>query len=147
VVVNCTGMGARRLCGDTSLRALLGQTVVVAPGEVDLHRMYGDQRDLSAMLYVIPRRAEVVIGGCALPFDGDVPPPPDPAPRAAFLERARGGGFRAGPGLRGAGGLRPVRPGVRVEREGRIIRPHGHGGGGYPLAGGSGEELAFRIGH
>jgi len=141
VVVNCTGMGARRLCGDTSLRALLGQTVVVAPGEVDLHRMYGDQRDLSAMLYVIPRRAEVVIGGCALPFDGDVPPPPDPALRAAFLERARAAGFRHGPVLRDAVGLRPVRPEVRVEREGRIIHHYGHGGAGYTLARGSAAEV------
>jgi D-amino-acid oxidase len=62
-VVNCTGIGARRLTGDTTLRALLGQTVLVEPGDVDLRRMYGDERDLSRMFYVIPRRAEVVIGG------------------------------------------------------------------------------------
>jgi len=141
VVVNCTGMGARRLSNDIALRALLGQTVVVAPGEVNLHRMYGDQRDLSAMLYVIPRRAEVVIGGCALPFDGDVPPPPDPALRAAFLERARAAGFRHGPVLRDAVGLRPVRAEVRVERDGRVIHHYGHGGAGYTLARGSAAEV------
>ena len=141
VVVNCAGMGARRLGNDTSLRALLGQTVIVAPGEVDLHRMYGDQRDLSAMLYVIPRRAEVVIGGCALPFEGDVPPPPDPALREAFLERAQAAGFRHGPVLRDAVGLRPVRAEVRVERDGRVIHHYGHGGAGYTLARGSAAEV------
>src|SRR5512138_3684843 len=47
LVVNCTGIGARRLTGDTTLRALLGQTVLVEPGEVDLRRTYGDERDLS----------------------------------------------------------------------------------------------------
>lgn len=141
VVVNCTGIGAQRLTGDLELRALLGQTVLVAPGEVDLRRAYGDERDLSAMLYVIPRRTEVVIGGCAVPFDGDVPPAPDPALRAAFLERARAAGVRPGPVLRDAVGLRPVRPEVRVEREGRIIHHYGHGGAGYTLARGSAQEV------
>ena len=144
-VVNCTGIGARRLSGDTTLRALLGQTVLVEPGEVDLHRMYGDERDLSAMLYVIPRRAEVVLGGCALPFEGDVAPPPDRALRAAFLARAQAAGFRHGPVLRDAVGLRPVRPEVRVEREGRIIHHYGHGGAGYTLARGSAQQVAAMI--
>jgi D-amino-acid oxidase len=145
IVVNCTGIGARRLTGDTTLRALLGQTVLVAPGEVDMRRMYGDERDLSRMLYVIPRRAEVVVGGCALPFDGDVIPPPDPELRRAILERARAAGFRHGTVLRDAVGLRPVRPEVRVERVGRIIHHYGHGGAGYTLARGSAEEVASRL--
>jgi len=145
VVVNCTGIGARRLTGDATLQALLGQTVLVAPGEVDMRRMYGEERDLAAMLYVIPRRTEVVIGGCAIPFDGDVPPPPDPALRRAFLERARAAGFRHGPVLRDSVGLRPVRPEVRLEREGRVIHHYGHGGAGYTLARGSAEELVSGI--
>lgn len=144
-VVNCTGIGARRLAGDEALRALLGQTVLVEPGEVDPRQMYGDERDLSRMFYVIPRRAEVVVGGCAIPFDGDVPPLPDPALRAAMLERARAAGFRHGPVLRDAVGLRPVRPEVRVEREGRIIHHYGHGGAGYTLARGSAMEVAERV--
>jgi D-amino-acid oxidase len=141
LVVNCTGIGARRLTGDTSLRALLGQTVLVEPGEVDMRAMYGDERDLSAMLYVIPRRAEVVIGGCAVPVEGDVIPPADPALRTAFLERARVAGFRHGRLLRDAVGLRPVRPEVRVERVGRVIHHYGHGGAGYTLARGSAAEV------
>jgi D-amino-acid oxidase len=146
LVVNCTGIGARRLTGDTSLRALLGQTVLVEPGEVDMRAMYGDERDLSAMLYVIPRRAEVVIGGCAIPLEGDAIPPPDQALRAAFLERAAAAGFRHGRLLRDAVGLRPVRPEVRVERAGRIIHHYGHGGAGYTLARGSAAEVAALAG-
>lgn len=141
LVVNCTGIGARRLGGDGTLRALLGQTVVVTPGEVDMARMFGDERDLSVMLYVIPRRSEVVLGGCALPFDGDVPPPPDPALREGILARVRAAGFRHGPVLRDAVGLRPVRTEVRVERVGRVIHHYGHGGAGYTLARGSAEQL------
>jgi D-amino-acid oxidase len=144
-VVNCTGIGARRLTGDTTLRALLGQTVLVEPGDVELRRMYGDERDLSRMFYVIPRRTEVVIGGCALPFDADVLPPPDPALRAAFLERARAAGFAHGPVLRDAVGLRPVRPEVRVERVDRIIHHYGHGGAGYTLARGSAADVVALV--
>jgi D-amino-acid oxidase len=103
--------------------------------------MYGDERDLSAMLYVIPRRAEVVIGGCAIPVEGDATPPADPALRTAFLERARAAGFRHGRLLRDAVGLRPVRPEVRVERVGRVIHHYGHGGAGYTLARGSAAEV------
>ncbi|HSP20172.1 MAG TPA: FAD-dependent oxidoreductase [Myxococcaceae bacterium] len=145
VVVNCTGIGARRLTGDGTLSALLGQTVLVAPGEVDLRRIYGDERDLSAMLYVIPRRRTLVIGGCALPFDGDVPPPPDPSLRAAFLERARAAGVRHGPVLGDAVGLRPFRPEVRVERVGRVIHHYGHGGAGYTLGWGSAADVSAMV--
>jgi D-amino-acid oxidase len=141
LVVNCTGIGARRLTDDTTLRALLGQTVLVEPGEVDLRAMYGDERDLSAMLYVIPRRAEVVIGGCAIPVEGDAIPPADPALRAGFLERARKAGFHHGRVLRDSVGLRPVRPEVRVERVGRVIHHYGHGGAGYTLARGSAVDV------
>ncbi len=146
VVVNCTGIGARRLTGDTMLSALLGQTVLVSPGEVDLRRMYGDERNLSAMFYVIPRRRDVVIGGCALPFEGDVPPAPDPGLRTAFLERARAAGFRHGPVLRDAVGLRPFRPEVRLERAGRVIHHYGHGGAGYTLAWGSAHDVVALAG-
>ncbi|HVP62288.1 MAG TPA: FAD-dependent oxidoreductase, partial [Myxococcaceae bacterium] len=104
-----------------------------------------DERDLARMLYVIPRRAEVVVGGCALPFEGDVPPAPDPALRAAFLERARAAGFRHGPVLRDAVGLRPFRPEVRVERAGRLIHHYGHGGAGYTLARGSAQDVLALI--
>lgn len=146
VVVNCTGIGARRLTGDTTLSALLGQTVLVSPGEVDLRRMYGDERDLSAMFYVIPRRHELVIGGCALPFEGDVAPAPDASLRTSFLERARAAGFRHGPVLRDAVGLRPFRPEVRLERVGRVVHHYGHGGAGYTLAWGSACELVALAG-
>ncbi len=149
VVVNCTGLGARRLTGDPTLRASLGQTVLTAPGGVDPGHSFADERDPAAMLYVIPRRTEVVVGGCALLFDGDVAPPPDAELRSGILARARVAGIRHGPVLRDSVGLRPVRPEVRVERSGRIVHHYGHGGAGYTLAWGSSQdvvELASRSG-
>jgi D-amino-acid oxidase len=140
LVVNCTGIGARALAGDEALQSVLGQTVIAELGDLDPGQAYGDERNPEAMLYVIPRRQEVVVGGCALPFSGDQLPPPDPALRRAILERAAKAGIRHGRPLRDAVGLRPVRPAVRLERVGRVLHHYGHGGAGYTLAWGSAQD-------
>jgi len=145
VVVNCTGIGARHLVPDPSLSALLGQTVVTERGELALATAYGDERDPGEMLYAIPRRGEVVVGGCAIPVSADRPPPPDPALRAAILARASRAGLGHGAPLRDAVGLRPVRPTVRVERQGRLVHHYGHGGAGYTLAWGSAQEVVALV--
>jgi D-amino-acid oxidase len=43
--------------------------------------------------------------------------------------------------LRDQTGLRPVRPTVRVEREGRVVHNYGHGGAGYTLSWGCAQEV------
>lgn len=141
LVVNCTGIGARRLVPDPSVDAVLGQTVLTERGALEPGGIYGDERDGQALLYVIPRRSEVVVGGCAIPVAADRPPPPDPAVREAILARAQQAGLRHGTPIRDAVGLRPVRATVRVEREGRVIHHYGHGGAGYTLAWGSAQDV------
>jgi D-amino-acid oxidase len=145
VVVNCTGIGARTLVPDPSLTALLGQTVVTESGSLDPAAGYGDERDTGEMLYLIPRRASVVVGGCALPVSAERPPPPDPGLRAAILARAHRAGFRPGRSLGDTVGLRPVRPTVRVERVGRVVHHYGHGGAGYTLAWGSAQDVVAML--
>jgi D-amino-acid oxidase len=145
VVINCTGIGARRLVPDPALTALMGQTVVAERGALDAGLAYGDERDPGAMLYLIPRRGEVVVGGCAISVSGDRPPPPDPGLRSAILERARRAGFRHGAARADAVGLRPVRATVRVERSGRLVHHYGHGGAGYTLAWGSAQDVVAMV--
>jgi D-amino-acid oxidase len=146
VVVHCTGLGARELTGDASLQAVYGQVLLAERGELDPHVSLGDARDESAMFYTIPRRTEVVLGGCALPCPDDTPLTPDPRLREKILARARAAGLRHGPVLRERAGLRPCRPTVRLEREGRSIHNYGHGGAGYTLAYGCAEEVAMLLG-
>jgi D-amino-acid oxidase len=68
---------------------------------------------------------------------------PDPATAEEILERAA----VLEPRLRGARvlshkvGLRPARPAVRVEREGRVVHCYGHGGAGVTLAHGCAEDV------
>jgi D-amino-acid oxidase len=141
LVLNCTGLGARRLCNDAELTGVLGQTVIVSPGTIRRNTFIGDERDQSAIFYSIPRRAEVVLGGCRTEVPGDEVPAPDPALRDAILARCRAAGYEPGPVIRERCGLRPVRERVRVEPEGRVIHNYGHGGAGYTLSWGCAEEV------
>ncbi len=148
IVVNCTGLGARQLCGDGELVAVFGQTVAVDGGHFNPTIVVSDERDPGEMFYAIPRRGEVLLGGCAIDCVDDRSLVPDPELRHAILARARRHGFEPGTVLRERCGLRPYRSAVRVEREGRIIHNYGHGGAGYTLARGCAEQviaLANRI--
>ena len=144
-VVNCAGLGARRLVSDDALVGNLGQTIVVSSAALDPAVMLSDDRDPSTLFYVIPRRGEFVLGGCAVNVDAVVPPAPDPELALTILERCRQRGFDPGAVLYERTGLRPARPQVRLEREGRIIHNYGHGGAGYTLSWGCAEEIAALV--
>ena len=141
IVVNCAGLGARQLCDDRELVGVLGQTVIVEPGALRTNTFIGDERDQQAIFYSIPRRHEVVLGGCRTEVSGELVPAPDPVLREAILARCRAAGYEPGAIIRERSGLRPVRPRVRVERESRIIHNYGHGGAGYTLSWGCAEEV------
>jgi D-amino-acid oxidase len=145
LVVNCTALGSRTLAKDDTLRALYGHVVVCAPGAIDLSvSVSHDAHTDAGSFYVIPRRTEVVIGGVVEPSPDDRPLVPDPATRERILARAHERGFRPGPVLREAVGLRPYRPAVRVQRDPddhRVVHNYGHGGSGYTLCWGCAEDV------
>lgn len=136
VVVNCAGLGARRLVGETDVHPVRGQVVLVDDVQVDRWWLDG-----AGPTYVVPRSSQVVVGGT---FEEDVwdrTPSPDTA--VAILERAS----RLVPALAGARvvghrvGLRPVRSEVRLERVGDVVHCYGHGGAGVTLARGCADEV------
>jgi D-amino-acid oxidase len=142
LVVNCTGLAARELTGDPELAPLFGQVVITEVGGVDRSVTVTDERDPGALFYLIPRRDELVLGGCSLPWPPGTPPEIDPAITARILGHARALGLPVGPVKRVRAGLRPYRPEVRLERAGRIIHNYGHGGAGYTLSRGCAEAVA-----
>ena len=147
-VVNCTGLAARDVAGDVEMTALFGQTVIAAPGGVDLKTTITDDRDPDAIFYIIPRRDELVLGGCSRPYPAGHPPVLDPALGPRILGQARALGLAIGPVLRERAGLRPFRPTVRLERDAatpRIIHNYGHGGAGFTLCRGCAEDLAALV--
>ncbi len=148
-VVNCTGLGARELCGDAAMVAVRGQVLVCArPPQV--HDAWIDDTTRQP-LYVIPRDGELVLGGTAQRGDERLAPDAgdSDAILAALAQRL--------PALRGVTvrtakvGLRPWRPTVRLELERRpggrrVVHDYGHGGSGYTLAWGCAEEVAALLG-
>jgi len=148
LVINATGLGARALTHDTQLQAIYGQTVIVAPGAINIQHCMGDERDESRMFYSIPRRAEVVLGGCAEPCPDDRTTTTTRAMTDSILSRAAAMGLEPGAVLRESAGLRPYRPTVRLERDPanpKIIHNYGHGGAGYTLCRGCAEDVATTI--
>jgi D-amino-acid oxidase len=101
-------------------------------------------------LFVVPRGADVVVGGPAQ--DGVWDPRPDPALESELLRRARGVEPRLeNATVRGrAVGHRPVRASVRLEREdvggARVVHCYGHGGAGITLSWGCAADVADLVG-
>jgi D-amino-acid oxidase len=146
-IVNCTGLGARELVGDTELLPVRGQVVLVE--QFGLQRWMLDETDPLDPTYVVPRRDIVVVGGTAVDGDEDRAVRPDVADailrRASELvpdlARARVVAHRVG--------LRPGRSAVRLEvdpSEGHIVHCYGHGGAGVTLAYGCAQDVVRLVG-
>jgi D-amino-acid oxidase len=145
VVVNCTGMAARELAGDDAMVPLLGQLVIAACGGVDLGTSITDDRDPDSFFYVIPRRDELVLGGCSLPYPPGAAPALDRRIRDRILAHAAHLQLPIGEVRGERVGLRPYRLEVRLERQGRVIHNYGHGGAGFTLCRGCAEDVVKLI--
>ena len=136
LVVNCTGVGARELVPDLSVRPVRGQHVVVENPGIDTVFMEPPMGPEWAG--IVPHGDVVVLGGIAVEDDWNLEPDPDVAGR--ILRRCTA----VEPRLRDAQvvehrvGLRPGRPSVRLEREvidgAVIVHDYGHGGTGVMLS-------------
>lgn len=144
VVINCSGLGARELCGDQELQPVRGQVVRLPDAKVE-HAWIDDTGEVPC--YLIPRADGLIVGGTAQV--GDERAEPDPNDTDRILRDVR----RAFPSLANSSpdlvrvGLRPYRSTVRLVREDRasgqiLIHNYGHGGSGYTLAWGCAEEVA-----
>ncbi|MER7756305.1 FAD-dependent oxidoreductase [Kitasatospora sp. NPDC097643] len=149
-VVNASGLGAHRLCGDHAMQPIRGQLVLVRnPGLRDSLRV---QDDPAGYTYVHPRDTDVVLGGT---FDqGSWDTTADPATARAILARCTA----HVPELRGAEiighpvGLRPARQGgVRLQVDTyslpgtRVVHNYGHGGAGVTLGWGCADTAAALV--
>ena len=141
VVVNCAGLGSRRLADDDGVRPVRGQVVLV--DGVDLDHWW---LDATGPTYVVPREHEIVVGGTDEYDDWSRTPSPETA--TAILHRAT----RLVPSLADAkvvghrAGLRPVRSSVRLEAEGRVVHCYGQGGAGVTLSWGCADEVVRLVG-
>ena len=142
IVVNCTGLGARELATDDALSPLFGQVVITEVGGVDRSITVTDERVPDEIFYMVPRRDELVLGGCSIPWPPGTPADINPAITRRILDQARSLGLAVGDVKRVRAGLRPYRHEVRLERTGCVIHNYGHGGAGYTLCRGCANAVA-----
>ncbi|WP_216588269.1 FAD-dependent oxidoreductase [Streptomyces brasiliscabiei] len=146
VVVNCTGIGARELVPDASVRPVRGQLVVVENPGITTWLTSVDHTG-SKSTYVMPQPGGLILGGTAEEDAWTLTP--DPVIAEEIVERCAA----LRPEIAGARviehrvGLRPARPAVRLEREvlpgGRVlVHNYGHGGAGVTVAWGCAEVAA-----
>ncbi|WP_395575923.1 FAD-dependent oxidoreductase [Streptomyces sp. BK79] len=146
VVVNCTGLGARELVPDASVRPVRGQLVVVENPGIRTWTVSTDPVS-GEMAYFFPQPGRLVLGGTA--EEDAWSAEPDPAVAEAIVRRCAA----LRPEIAGARvlghlvGLRPARDAVRLERaslpDGRLlVHNYGHGGAGVTVAWGCAREAA-----
>jgi D-amino-acid oxidase len=145
IVVNCSGLGARTLAGDTELHPVRGQWLRVANPGIDWVLADFDHPDGEA--YVIPHRHSCILGGTAEKDSWDTDAADEIS--AQIRERCIGLDPRLAhaQALEQKAGLRPVRRGgVRVElttlSDGTpCVHNYGHGGAGVTLSWGCADEV------
>ncbi|MGI9609150.1 MAG: FAD-dependent oxidoreductase [Acidimicrobiia bacterium] len=144
LVVNCSGVGAGLLAGDSAVEPVQGQVVRV--GGVRVDRVTMVHEGPLAYSYVMPHGDEAVLGGTRRRGEWDRTP--DDALTAHLVEKA----VLLEPSLADAEvievkvGLRPGRDRVRLahERVGGtpgIVHNYGHDGNGWSLSWGCADEV------
>ena len=137
VVVNCAGLGSRRLAGDLDVRPVRGQVVLVEGIELDRWWL-----DSDGPTYVVPALRH---GGRGRHRRGRRLEP-DPVAGDGRRRSSRRAS-RLVPEVAGAHvvghrvGLRPVRPEVRLEAVGRVVHCYGQGGAGVTVSWGCADEV------
>jgi D-amino-acid oxidase len=142
LVINCAGIGARKLARDADLDPHRGQVAIVPKiGNLNCAIVCDD----APLMYAIPRTHDCVFGGT-----NDVSDNLNPdrkTTKAIVAECSRVLDIENPRILRERVGLRPFRKsGVRLEKEklrdGRIvIHNYGHGGSGFTLSWGCAREV------
>ncbi|XP_054555082.1 D-aspartate oxidase isoform X2 [Talpa occidentalis] len=145
IVVNCSGLGSRKLAGDLTIFPVRGQVLKVHAPWVK-HFI----RDGSGLMYIYPGASSVTLGGTRQKGDWNLSPDAevsrDILSRCCALEPSLHGACN----IREKVGLRPCRPGVRLQKEllvrdGQrllVVHHYGHGSGGISVHWGSALEAA-----
>ena len=160
-IVNCAGLGARKLTGDqiTPLRGALIRVRndgIAMPRITEAHCVaHNGSTGERGFIFIVPRGNDMlVLGGLAEPDEWDVDidldnyePVREMYRRCVeFLPALRGAVIDAAEPVRV--GLRPFRhEGVRLEHEAgtRIVHNYGHGGSGVTYSWGCGLEVTERV--
>ena len=143
-VVNCSGYGAKVLCNDRLLRPGRGIVVLTLNPGIDRALVYAE--DPKALMYVIPRRNDCVLGGCDDEVESTIV---SPAMARAIHARCRRIEQMLPRMTSTNAGIRPVRSEVRLELERvddtPVVHNYGHGGAGFTVSWGCAREVLGEV--
>nr|XP_033794769.1 D-aspartate oxidase [Geotrypetes seraphini] len=148
VIVNCSGLGARTLVGDSELYPVRGQVLKVQAPWVTHFIRVGD-----GSTYIYPGMCSVTLGGTRQKDDWrlsvDSTTSQDILNRCCTLEPS----LKKAYGITEYVGLRPTRSAIRVEKEMLlrngsqlpVVHNYGHGGGGFSVHWGTAQEATHLV--
>lgn len=148
LIVNCTGLGAQALTGD-SVFPIRGQVIRVRK-PIDLPPYIISAASTADVTYIVPRRHDCLLGGTFQDYNYDLQV--DAATAESILQRC----VNFHPALQHAEiiehrvGLRPGRAQVRLEVEPltattTVIHNYGHGAYGHTLSWGCAAEVVTHV--
>lgn len=146
-VVNCTGLGARKLLNDREMYPIYGQIVKVdlQDGVTSMTAEHPVSERPHEVAYIIRRSDCLVLGGTAI--KGKETDSVEDQYTPGIIQRCREleSKLKEVNIQSVSAGLRPGRTSVRLERIGNIIHNYGHGGGGYTVSWGCAEEVVSLV--
>ncbi len=160
VLINCTGLGAKELCGDEGIYPIRGQTLLarIQPNPLAEILLWDGESDVT---YIVPRPGTdtFILGGTK--DAGNYDPKPTPSITKGIIERCQK--LLSDRGIQDAKievvaeqvGLRPGRKGgVRIDVEEikiadkgtvRVVHQYGHAGAGYQASIGSAKKILLEV--
>ena len=143
VMVNCTGLGSRKLLNDKTIYPVRGQTVRVKPNGFEL--VIADDEGHNGLAYIVPRVNDIVLGGTAQYNNLNLEVDPEDTKEILRKCAAIRPEFKNVEIISESVGLRPVRDEIRLEAEdfsGKfVIHNYGHGGAGFTLSWGCAQDV------
>lgn len=145
LVVNCTGLGAGKLCDDDKVFPIRGQLVKVSnPG---LNDCLNEEEGPLAVSYIVPHGSYCILGGTAQDNNWNLDIDPQISDEILHKCRTLEPKLNQAQVLGHRVGLRPGRTEVRLETERLsddllVIHNYGHGGAGFTLSWGCAKEVA-----
>jgi D-amino-acid oxidase len=164
VLVNCTGLGARRLVMDESLHPVRGCLITVElPPDLKTrwaNRIFSHDDNPTGLTYILPRDDYCYVGGTYLPHQWDSTV--SEKEQEDILKRAIAVApeLARGKVIRRRAGLRPGRPSIRLERDASfdslpafgqytphpvVFHNYGHGGSGWTVHWGCAQRIASLV--
>ncbi|MEL6561711.1 MAG: FAD-dependent oxidoreductase [Bacteroidota bacterium] len=146
-VINCTGLGARKLMNDREMYPIYGQIVKVdlQDGVTSITAETPVSDVPHEVAYIVRRSDCLVLGGTAI--KGKETDTAENQYTNGIIQRCRelDSNLKEVNIQSVTAGLRPGRTRVRLERTDNIVHNYGHGGGGYTVSWGCAEEVVTLV--